>query len=172
MYLQPDPIGLGGGTNPYLYALGNPVSVFDFWGLKPGNRFSTIQSAAIDAIDYIHPRSMSEHREYAGWIVKRKKESEGCQPNQDYYYTYDEPTPGGPTGFDYELPQPTDHAGAWYHTHPMIPGWSGEKFSPGDWKYSRDHRYAIGYLGTPTGHILRYIPSIIRGKDCNVSTVR
>ena len=33
-YLQPDPIGLGGGMNTYVYALANPTMYIDFLGLE------------------------------------------------------------------------------------------------------------------------------------------
>ncbi|MBK6299252.1 MAG: RHS repeat protein [Sphingomonadales bacterium] len=42
-YIQADPIGLSGDPNPYLYALGNPVTGVDPWGLNAG----LIRGAAI-----------------------------------------------------------------------------------------------------------------------------
>ncbi|RJP40621.1 MAG: RHS repeat-associated core domain-containing protein [Desulfobacteraceae bacterium] len=33
-YLTPDPIGLAGGINPFVYSENNPVNLIDPWGLK------------------------------------------------------------------------------------------------------------------------------------------
>jgi RHS repeat-associated protein len=38
-YIQADPIGLAGGSNPFLYAGGNPVNRVDPWGLAPKDKW-------------------------------------------------------------------------------------------------------------------------------------
>ncbi|RTZ95478.1 MAG: hypothetical protein DSY90_13590, partial [Deltaproteobacteria bacterium] len=42
-YLTPDPIGLDGGINLFVYALNNPVNFVDPWGLKKGGIFIPIR---------------------------------------------------------------------------------------------------------------------------------
>ena len=45
-FLQPDPIGVAGGSNLYAYANNNPLRWFDPWGLMPETAASIVGSTA------------------------------------------------------------------------------------------------------------------------------
>lgn len=57
-YLTPDPIGLAGGINPFVYASNNPLSRIDPWGLadlnlfKPGTPILSDQTDGWNPPDY------------------------------------------------------------------------------------------------------------------------
>lgn len=47
-YIQADPIGLAGGSNPYLYAEGNPVNLVDPLGLQAAPTAGQVADVALD----------------------------------------------------------------------------------------------------------------------------
>jgi len=103
-----DPLGL----NLYCYCNGNPVRYFDPWGQKPGDRFETVDAAAIDFATEYNGLSIEEDVEYGSAIYQViKYEPEwgikyyqigflkipywGEKENViDSYYTYSEPITG------------------------------------------------------------------------------
>lgn len=147
-YVQSDPIGLRGGINTYSYAWSSPNIYFDFYGLKPGDRYSSPDAAGEAAIRDINPKSIIESVEYAGRIYKKA----------DGSYSYTKPRKGTKdTSNAGSCPIFTQNAGD-YHTHGgPLPGYDDENFADND-KDGNDSENVPGYLGTPTGKIKVYMP--------------
>jgi len=124
----------------------------------PGDPYPTQDAAATDAITDINPTSISEGREYAGWVYQSSNST----------YSYTEPISGSMAGSS-PGPRPSDNrAGtAIYHTHGANdPGYDNENLSrsnypgePSDINSAETNNVDI-YVGTPSGAIKKYDYSI------------
>jgi len=110
--------------------------------------FGTPDETAMVAINGINPKSIALNREFAGLVVQN--------PDGSYSYTgpymgtVDQSWPGSP-------PPRTVVVADW-HTHGAYdPNYESEVFSPDDMQGNTDLGYP-GYLGTPSGAILKFIP--------------
>ena len=141
-FLSRDPVY---GGNLYAYVQNNCISKVDPWGLKPGDKYSTQDEAANDAVNDIVSTSVRQDREYAGWIYR----------NSDATYSYTPARPGSAHSSDPGFKPPGGTA--YYHTHGAESGprYDDEHFSPNDISYGRGHG-VDGYLGTPSGEKLKY----------------
>src|SRR4030067_3436653 len=103
-----DPIGFeGGDVNVYGYVGQNPVNWVDPWGVRPGDPYPTSDAAAIDAINDINPTSISQGREYGGYIYQNS--------NSTYSYTPSNPGTKDSTNLG---PKPSNgKITGDYHTH-------------------------------------------------------
>jgi len=172
-YLESDPIGLVGGVNTYAYVHGDPINYSDLLGLRPGDPFPTVRAAAIDALTYINPISISQNVEYAGAIYRSGNAFYATQPVAGNFERSDALNPtarqeihdaGGMPLADYHThgnytrlvngePVPTDKAHSSY---------ADNCFSSQDKDLSK-LRYTVfgswmSYLGTPSGQFLQYDP--------------
>src|SRR5260370_39413005 len=104
-----------------------PTNLIDPLGLKPGDKYKTIDCAGWDAVHDILPQTKQDGLEHGGFIYQ----------NPDGSYSYSAPIPGDPTGLPrrpfYNIPTPAgSFRTGWYNTHPFVPGWNGGAFVPED----------------------------------------
>ncbi len=149
-YLSPDPIGLAGGVNPYVYVGNDPVNLIDLLGLAPGDPYSSPNAAAFaarsDILSQVDRQTLIV--EYGGWIYQQSDRSYSyTAPRTDYYR--DQVWPG---------PRPTG-AVADYHRHVDDPGYRHRnEFSPED----NDTNRVFGvqsYLFRPDRRVDLYDPA-------------
>ena len=159
-FLSEDPFGfIGGDVNFYGYAGQRPTSLVDPSGLKPGDKYKTLDCAGWDAVHDILPQTKKDGLEHGGFIYQ----------NPDGSFSYTSPISGTPTELPannfFNIPVPGGIPSGWYHTHPYVPGYNGQTFSDGDaWTsehLNNSNTHPIsgpGYLGTPTNGVKKYTP--------------
>jgi len=125
---------------------GNPASLVDPTGLKPGDEFCSADAAAVDAIDYARPMTLKFGLEFGGWVFK----------NFNGTYSADMRR-GGSTWTDVGSGSIIKSGAGIWHTHPNLPGYDYNNFSPADINLSNNEGVP-GYLGTPGGVNKKYTP--------------
>jgi proteasome lid subunit RPN8/RPN11 len=144
-FIAQDPIGpIRSTPNLYQYVLNSPLRFGDPFGLGPGDRFPTMDDAAIDALRNAIPVQERTGREAYGSIIPT--DDEKCP------YTYDPPKltgeRGGPVILD-------ENSVGMYHTHPE--GELSKQLSLDDIHTARD-THLQSYIGDPKGRITTYDP--------------
>ncbi len=138
-----DPILFAGKmTNLYGYAFNDPINFIDPSGLAPGDTFSSESEAAGDAINFINPTSISQNREYGGYVYKTPNGYVATNPNAG-------------TNLATNLGPMPPGASASYHTHgayDSTPGLANNRFSVTD-ILSDTFSGLNGYLGIYSGEI-------------------
>jgi uncharacterized protein RhaS with RHS repeats len=150
-FTQEDPIGLAGGLNLYGYAGGDPVNFGDPFGLcRLGSREVACKNrddAARLGIRAANPVSIREDVEYAGEIVERG--------SGNYFYTVPR---RGTRASSRSNRFVTGFEGS-YHTHGAdSKGLFRDEEISGSDKDFIDQSGKPGYVGTPSGRVLKYDP--------------
>ncbi|MBP1475336.1 DUF4329 domain-containing protein [Frateuria sp. MAH-13] len=156
--------------NRYLYARGAPSRYVDSFGDKPGDKFSTAEEAARDALTYINQTSIATNHEYQGWIVLSGSQFIATDPMQIS-------ETGGPG-----LPPGVASVVGDYHTRGnysvldadgniVVTGrssrdhFNSDMFSPNDiLRYqglARNQPEFQGFVGTPGGRFLAWYKNVI-----------
>ncbi|MBL8912071.1 MAG: RHS repeat-associated core domain-containing protein [Archangium sp.] len=173
-YLSPEPLlrspgyvgsmaGGGYSVATYAYALNNPLRWTDSTGLKPGDKFKSVDEAARDALEWVRKNKSKKQlreREWSGQI--RRVSATECvaeMPKPGPLIKKGDVRAESPAGDD-----DPDSLGD-YHTHP----WTSE-FSAPDIKMNLDRKYP-GYLIGPDGQMVRFAPRISVDPNTGIKSV-
>jgi RHS repeat-associated protein len=142
-----DPSGFNGGLNLYGYVFNDPINLIDIDGLAPGDAFSSMDAAAIDAGNYA--RTFPQQRiEYGGWIYEK-----GC----GYTYNFTKGNPYNVPRESLNAIKPSSPAASW-HTHNIMGNEKTDDFSPGDVKWAEETNIPV-YLRDVFERTWEYDPS-------------
>ncbi len=165
-YLESDPVGLDGGISTYGYAGSNPLRFIDSSGLKPGDKFASLEDALLDAWKFVRGKppetGLSQamaFNEWGGWIYKVGK----C-------VSYNAGTSNSTSmvAFDKMLSLKMPNSVAAWHSHPKrkynppgdseFSGTRGSKSKGGDYGFAETVGYPF-YLIAPDERIYGYNPT-------------
>ena len=142
--------------NWYSYCAGNPVNMWDPWGLKPGDLFTTLDEAAVDAGNYYLEQTYKSDEEMCGLFYQ----------NIDGLYTYQDVENKAKNKKDAFSIEWEREPLAVIHTHVYrdvddlnnqfsYPGWTTGDDGESDVGFVNDTGIQL-YLAAPTGELKLY----------------